>query len=115
MDEVQAKGIAAGLTQDVVKRSGLDSEDFGVDRGFERYPLLRGHLSGSRDGSPVAPLLGTIKAFDGGTTDLHGLRGGGKSRGLLSRARPPRGGDLRRDAAVEIAALPGSRSRKGSR
>ena len=71
MDEVQAKGIAAGLTQDVVKRSWLDSEDFGVDRGFERYPLLRGHLSGSRDGSPVAPLLGTIKAFDGGTTDLH--------------------------------------------
>ena len=71
MDQVKAKGVIAGLTQDVVKRSWLDSSSFGVDRGFERYPLLRGHQSGSRDGSPVAPLLGTIKAYDGGTVDLH--------------------------------------------
>jgi Rieske 2Fe-2S family protein len=43
----------------------------GTDRGFDRYPLLRGHLTGSRDGKPVAPLLGTISGYDGGTTDLH--------------------------------------------
>ena len=47
------------------------SGELGTDRGFDRYPLLRGHLTGSRDGKPVAPLLGTINGYDGGTTDLH--------------------------------------------
>ena len=43
---------------------GSHAGGFGLDRGFDRYPLLRGHLTGSRDGKPVAPLLGTH----------HGLR-----------------------------------------
>jgi Rieske 2Fe-2S family protein len=40
-------------------------------RDFERYPLLRGHLTGSREGKPVAPLMGSITGYDGGATDLH--------------------------------------------
>ena len=71
MEQVRARGAAAGLTQHEVRKSWLDSGVFGVERGFERYALLRGHLTGSRDGSPVAPLLGTIKDYDGGTTDLQ--------------------------------------------
>ena len=42
-----------------------------LERGFDRYPLLRGHQTGSRDGEPVAPLLGTHQGYDGGATDLH--------------------------------------------
>ena len=68
---VMARAPAAGLTQHEVRRSWLDARALGVDRGFERYPLLRGHQTGSRDGKPVAPFLGTIKAYDGGATDLH--------------------------------------------
>jgi Rieske 2Fe-2S family protein len=60
-----------GLTRHVLRRSWLDAGEVGIDRGFDRYPLLRGHLTGSRDGKPVAPLLGSITGYDGGTTDLH--------------------------------------------
>ncbi len=71
LEQVMERAPAVGLTQHLVRRSWLDSDAFGVDRGFDRYPLLRGHRSGSRDGGPVAPLLGSITGYDGGTTDLH--------------------------------------------
>ncbi len=66
-----ASAEPSGLTKHTVMRSWLDSGVLGADRGFERYPLLRGHKTGSRDGTPLAPLLGSIKAFDGGATDVH--------------------------------------------
>lgn len=69
--EVIAKAEKSGLTNIEVRKSWLDSGQFGTDRGFEKYPLLRGHLTGSREGQPVAPLLGSIKAYDGGAIDLH--------------------------------------------
>ncbi len=69
--QVMERAPAVGLTQHAVHRSWLDSDAFGLERGFERYPLLRGHQTGSRDGTPVAPLLGDIKAYDGGATDLQ--------------------------------------------
>ena len=71
LDEVMQRAPAAGLTQHDIKHSWMNSGTFGTDRGFERYALLRGHQTGSRDGVPVAPLMGTIKAYDGGATDLH--------------------------------------------
>jgi Rieske 2Fe-2S family protein len=69
--EVLQKAGTVGLTQETVRRSWLAAGAIGVDRAFERYPLLRGHVTGSRDGQPVAPLLGDIKGYDGGATDLH--------------------------------------------
>lgn len=71
LDEVMQRAPAAGLTQHDIKNSWLAAGKFGTDRGFERYALLRGHETGSRDGKPVAPLMGSIKAYDGGATDLH--------------------------------------------
>ena len=71
LPEVMARAPEAGLTQHDVRRSWLDAQALGVECSFERYPLLRGHLTGSRDGKRVAPFLGTIKAYDGGATDLH--------------------------------------------
>jgi phenylpropionate dioxygenase-like ring-hydroxylating dioxygenase large terminal subunit len=71
MEQVRARAAAAGLTQHDVRKSWLASGTFGTEHGFERYALLRGHRTGSRDGSPVAPLLGAIKDYDGGATDLH--------------------------------------------
>jgi Rieske 2Fe-2S family protein len=68
---VMQRAPEVGLTQHTLRRSWLASGELGVDRGFDRYPLLRGHLTGSRDGKPVAPLLGSITGYDGGTTDLH--------------------------------------------
>jgi Rieske 2Fe-2S family protein len=69
--DVMAKAPAVGLTQDTIRRSWLRAPAFGLEHGFDRYPLLRGQETGSRDGRPVAPLLGSIKGYDGGTTDLQ--------------------------------------------
>jgi phenylpropionate dioxygenase-like ring-hydroxylating dioxygenase large terminal subunit len=71
LEQVIKMAPAAGLTTHEVRHSWLNAGALGVDRGFERYALLRGHKTGSRDGSPVAPLLGSIRAYDGGATDLH--------------------------------------------
>jgi Rieske 2Fe-2S family protein len=71
LSEVMAKAPAVGLTQDVIRRSWLRAPAFGLEHSFDRYPLLRGQQSGSRDGKALAPLLGTITDYDGGTTDLH--------------------------------------------
>jgi Rieske 2Fe-2S family protein len=69
--EVLAKAPSVGLTRHKIHRSWLLAEQFGLEHCFDRYPLFRGHLTGSRDGKPVAPLLGTITGYDGGTTDLQ--------------------------------------------
>jgi Rieske 2Fe-2S family protein len=71
MKDVKARTVEAGLTLHDVRKSWLDAGALGTDRGYERYPLMRGHKTGSRNGAPVAPLMGSIKAYDGGTTDLH--------------------------------------------
>ena len=69
--EVMAKAPAVGLTQHTIRRSWLNAGSFGLEYCFDRYPLLRGQLTGSRDGQPVAPLLGSLTGYDGGTTDVH--------------------------------------------
>ncbi len=69
--EVLDRAESVGLSRGETRHSWLDAGPLGTDRDFERYPLLRGHLTGSRDGKPVAPLLGSITGYDGGATDLH--------------------------------------------
>lgn len=69
--EVMARAPACGLSDKVVNRMYLTAKGFGADYSFERYPLIREHLTGSEDGKPLAPLLGTIREFDGGATDLQ--------------------------------------------
>ena len=51
--KVMARAEAVGLTQhDGQRAPGSTRACFGAERGFERYPLLRGHKTGSRDGEP---------------------------------------------------------------
>ncbi|MEQ9561807.1 MAG: aromatic ring-hydroxylating dioxygenase subunit alpha [Woeseiaceae bacterium] len=38
--------------------------------GYGRTAMFEGYLTGSRDGQPVAPLLGNIKDYDGGASDF---------------------------------------------
>jgi phenylpropionate dioxygenase-like ring-hydroxylating dioxygenase large terminal subunit len=71
LEEVLQRSEQVGLSRGATRHSWLDAGPVGTDRDFERYPLLRGHLTGSRDGKPVAPLMGHITGYDGGTTDLH--------------------------------------------
>jgi Rieske 2Fe-2S family protein len=38
--------------------------------GYSRTALFEGYKTGSRDGEPVAPLLGDLKGYDGGASDF---------------------------------------------
>jgi len=71
MDEVMARAGACGLSDKTVNRIYLDAEGFGADYSFERYPMWRGHITGSEDGQPVAPAMGEISDYDGGATDFQ--------------------------------------------
>jgi len=71
MKAVMSRSAACGLSEKIVNRIYLDAKDFGADCAFERYPLWRGHITGSEDGQPVAPLMGDIRDYDGGTTDFQ--------------------------------------------
>jgi phenylpropionate dioxygenase-like ring-hydroxylating dioxygenase large terminal subunit len=71
LQEVLQKGELVGLPEHCINYDWLDSGGIGIDRSFDRYPLLKGFVTGSRDGKAVAPLLGEIKDYDGGATDMH--------------------------------------------
>lgn len=70
-EAVLSRADACGLSGASVNRMFLDAPGFGADFGYDRYPLIRDHVTGSEDGRPVAPLLGSIRDYDGGTTDLQ--------------------------------------------
>lgn len=70
LEALLVRGTACGLSDDVFNKSYENAGEFGVDRAFERYPLLKGHVTGSRDGKPVAPLLGAITDWDRGASDF---------------------------------------------
>lgn len=41
-----------------------------IGYGYSRTALFEGYFTGSKDGSPVAPLLGNLKDYDGGASDI---------------------------------------------
>ena len=71
LEQVLQKGEKIGLSSCYVNNDWLASGGVGIDRSYDRYPLLKGFVTGSRDGKALAPLLGDIKDYDGGTTDMH--------------------------------------------
>ena len=71
MEEVMSKAEVCGLGKTSLNNVYLDETGFGTGHTYERYPLWRGHLTGSDDGQPVAPLMGEIQAYDGGTNDFQ--------------------------------------------
>jgi Rieske 2Fe-2S family protein len=70
-EEVISRAAACGLSDKSINQMYLDAPAFGADFSYDRYPLIREHVTGSEDGSPVAPLLGDIRDYDGGATDLQ--------------------------------------------
>jgi Rieske 2Fe-2S family protein len=61
---------SCGLNRNEMNISYTLGDEFGADRAYEHYPLLRGHVTGSQDGKPLAPLLGDISDYDGGAHDI---------------------------------------------
>ena len=48
-----------------------DAPDFGACSYHSRYALYEGFESGSKEGKPVAPLMGNMKGYDGGAGDFQ--------------------------------------------
>jgi phenylpropionate dioxygenase-like ring-hydroxylating dioxygenase large terminal subunit len=69
--QVMSRAEACGLSSEVVNHTYEGASGFGADYAYERYSMWRDHLTGSEDGQPVAPLMGDIKDYDGGTTDIQ--------------------------------------------
>jgi phenylpropionate dioxygenase-like ring-hydroxylating dioxygenase large terminal subunit len=69
--KVLSRAEACGLGTDFVQQIHLNAPGFGADFAFERYAMLDHYVTGSEDGKPVAPLLGAIRDYDGGASDLN--------------------------------------------
>jgi Rieske 2Fe-2S family protein len=70
LDAMIEKMPSCGLKYGEMNNSYTFGDEFGTDRAYEHYPLLRGHVTGSEDGKPVAPLMGDITDYDGGAHDF---------------------------------------------
>ena len=71
MKQVMSRSVACGLSNRNIYRVYGEAEGLGADYGYERYAMWREHITGSEDGQPVAPLMGDIKGYDGGATDIQ--------------------------------------------
>jgi phenylpropionate dioxygenase-like ring-hydroxylating dioxygenase large terminal subunit len=70
-EAMKDRSRAVGLSTDEVSVSSDAEGKTDMDFYHRRYPLFEGYLTGSKSGEPLAPLLGNLKGFDGGTTDLQ--------------------------------------------
>lgn len=71
MAPLQKRSREIGLPVDELDETGPNAPAPGTDVYYRRYPLYPGYDTGSRDGKPLAPLLGSLTGFDGGATDIQ--------------------------------------------
>ena len=62
---------ACGLRDIRVDRVDSAAPPGEMGYGYSRTALFDKYLTGSRDGQPVAPLLGELKGYDGGASDFN--------------------------------------------
>ena len=61
---------ACGLRKIEIDRIDMKAEAGEQGYGYSRTALFDGYKSGSKDGQPLAPLLGKLTNFDGGASDF---------------------------------------------
>ena len=59
-----------GVDDYFVDRIDTAAPEGEIGFGYRRYALFEGYLTGSREGKPVAPLLGRFSDYDGGASDF---------------------------------------------
>jgi len=69
-DDMKARLSDAGLEDLLIDRIDTAAPPGETGYGYSRTALFDGYLTGSRDGRPLAPLLGELKGFDGGGSDF---------------------------------------------
>ena len=75
MDRVQKHMLenmsACGLRKIDIDRNYENAQSGEMGYAYSRTALFEGYKTGSRDGEPVAPLLGNLKDYDGGGSDIN--------------------------------------------
>jgi Rieske 2Fe-2S family protein len=66
LEKMDACGLRK-VTIDCIDTKAAPGE---IGYGYSRTALFEGYLTGSKDGKPVAPLLGELQGYDGGASDL---------------------------------------------
>ena len=62
--------VESPLPDCVIDRLDTKARDGEMGYGYSRTALFDGYLTGSKDGQPVAPLLGELTSYDGGASDF---------------------------------------------
>ncbi len=66
-----ARAAEVGLAADTIDHALPAADPSALQYYYDRYPLFDGFDTGSEDGAPLAPLMGDIKGFDGGASNLQ--------------------------------------------
>ncbi|MDP5085209.1 MAG: aromatic ring-hydroxylating dioxygenase subunit alpha [Yoonia sp.] len=69
--QMQARSKAAGASTAYFDCIGAKRPSGSPDYAYNRYSLFDGFLTGSEDGTPLAPLLGDLTAYDSGASDVY--------------------------------------------
>ena len=69
-DRMREKMPSCGLQEFNVERVDLAARPGEIGYGYSRTALFDRYKTGSKDGQPVAPLLGDLKDYDGGGSDF---------------------------------------------
>jgi Rieske 2Fe-2S family protein len=64
------KFAACGIRNIDIDHIDTDAPEGQLGYAYSRTALFEGYLTGSKEGKPVAPLLGNIKDYDGGASDF---------------------------------------------
>jgi Rieske 2Fe-2S family protein len=70
IEPLKARAVDVGLSPDELALVGDAALTPFTSGYYRRYPLYPGFKTGSKSGEALAPLLGTLKDFDGGATDF---------------------------------------------
>lgn len=70
-EAMEKRAAECGVPTSYVDRIGSDRPDNSPDYAYNRYSLFEDYLTGSEDGKPLAPLLGSIKDYDSGASDVY--------------------------------------------
>ena len=62
---------ACGLRQIIIEKEDRNVPPGEFGYAYSRTALFDGYLTGSKEGKPVAPLLGDLKDYDGGASDFN--------------------------------------------
>ncbi len=65
------RAAKAGLSIDPVGNLEERGRGPGIEFYYDRYALFEGYLTGSEDGQPLAPLLGSLTKWDRGASNLQ--------------------------------------------